>query len=433
MAIWFRFTLTFPQTMSISFRCLQVVFALNVLLTLGSCQPSDKLKTAGLDMNASKANSERWHPLDSTIERAIETDSIPGAVLLTARDGQVVLHRAYGESDPLTGKKMETSSLFRICSQSKAITSTAAMILWERGILKLDDPVSQYIPEFANLGLLDSVYADTSFSTLPNSTPMTIRHLLTHTNGIPYGEIGDPRFEKLYAHADVVDLFPRDGRSTLQNARKIGNTALLHVPGERWNYSLGLDIMVAVIEQASGRAYVEFVEEELFRPLGMFDTHFVVPEADHHRLTQVMEPLDSGQGWQAHAHPVYSTDYPVHREWPLCSGGAGLTSTAADFARFLQMHLDGGLGPNGRLLQSSTLDSMMADHAPGLLDGPWTQGLAFGVKNRGPGAGRFFWSGYFNTQYFADPNTREITVLMKQTYGLQGDPTAPAFGALLWN
>ena len=421
-----------PLFSSPSLRHLLPVFVLG-LVGLTGCQTPPPAHSNGLNMTRQPAQSGRWQALDSTLQVSVANGAIPGAVLLTARNGQVVLHRAYGEADPLTGRKMETSTLFRICSQSKAITATAAMLLWEQGLLDLDDPVSKYIPEFATLGLLDSVKAYTTFTTLPSNNPVTIRHLMTHTNGIPYGEIGDPRFEKLYARSDAVDLFPRDGRTTLQNAQKLAGLALIHTPGAEWNYSLGLDVLVAVMEVASGRSYAEFLQEELFRPLGMYDTHFVVPKADRDRLANVLEPADSAQGWKTHTHPSYSIDFPQHPEWPLCSGGAGLTSTAADYARFLQMHLDRGMGPHGRLLQEATIDTIMADQAPGLLDGPWQQGLAFGVKHSDPGVGRFFWSGYFNTQYFADPITREITVLMKQTYGLQDDPTSAPFGALLWN
>ena len=376
---------------------------------------------------------ERWQKLDGAIQAAVDADQIPGAVLLTAEKGEVVLHRAYGHADPLSEQPMMPNTLFRICSQSKAITATAAMICWEKGLLGLDDPVAQYIPAFAEIGVLDSLAADTSFSSIPTENVMTIRHLMTHTSGIPYGEIGDPRFEKLYTKYDVTDLFPRDERSTLENAERIGQLALAHEPGSKWTYSLGLDILVAVIEVATGQPYAEFVEAEIFEPLGMKDTHFVVPEEDRSRLSNVMG-LDEGRlSWQTHLHPSYSIDYPEHEEWPLCSGGAGLTSTASDYAKFLQMYLDRGAYGEGRILEEATVDSIMADQAPGLLSGPWRQGLAFGVKSAEPGTGRFFWSGYFNTQYYADPVKQEVVVLMKQTYGLQIDTTSTAFNALLWN
>ena len=376
----------------------------------------------------------KWQKLDDAIRAGVKAQEIPGAVLLIAKGGEVIMHRAYGQADPIAQKEMTPSTLFRICSQSKAITSTAAMICWEKGLLELDDPVSKYLPEFASIGILDSLYSDTAFSSIPTTTVLTVRHLMTHTSGIPYGEIGDPRFEKLYLKNDVVDLFPRDERTTLENAQKIGQLALAHDPGSKWTYSLGLDVLVAVIEVASGQPYSEFVTTELLNPLGMDDTHFTVPSSDRSRLANVVEP---GQGssdtWQLHQHSSYSVDYPIHDEWPLCSGGAGLTSTAADYATFLQMYLDRGKYDGGRILQEPTIDSIMSDQAPGLLADQWRQGLAFGVKNGARGEGRFFWSGYFNTQYYADPNTQELVVLMKQTFGLPSDTSSTAFNDLLWN
>ena len=397
---------------------LPLALSIGVIIFIAGCQ-------APLD--------ERWQMLDGAIKTAVETNQIPGAVLLTARDGEVILHRAYGFADPLTQSPMQPNTLFRICSQTKAITSTAALICWEKGLLEIDDPVAKYIPIFASTGILDSLMADTSFTSTPAENALTIRHLMTHTNGIPYGEIGDPRYEQLYAKHDVTDLFARDMRSTLENAEKIGQLALAHEPGSEWTYSLGLDVLVAVIEVASGQPYAEFVDTEIFEPLGMDDTHFVVPDSDQSRVANVMERTPDGSSWQTHEHPDYTIDYPMHAEWPLCSGGAGLTSSASDYATFLQMYLGRGAAKGVRVLKEATVDSVMSDQTPGLISGPWQQGLAFGVKSDAPGAGRFFWSGYFNTQYYADPVTQEVVVLMKQTFGLNTDTTSTAFNEILWN
>ena len=374
-----------------------------------------------------------WKDLDGAVEWAVEEGQIPGAVLLVMRDGEVAVHKAYGMADPVSAVPMEKDALFRICSQSKAITATAAMILWERGQLGLDDPVSNYLPEFAGIGVIDTLRTDTSFTAVSSTSEMTVRHLMTHTCGVSYGEIGDPRFEALYEAHDVLDLFPTDGRSTRDNVRNIASTCLIHPPGVQWNYSLGLDVLVAVIEVAAQQPYAAFLQSEILEPLGMNDTHFVLPMEKAKRLANVVEPAEDGFQWKRHEHPRYSIDYPLHPEWPLCSGGAGLTSSAKDYARFLQCYLDRGATPEGRLLQASTVDSVLADQAPGLLDGGWHQGLAFGVRNGGSSAGSFFWSGYFNTSFFAQPSTKTSVVLMKQTYGLKVDSTATAFASLLWN
>lgn len=376
-----------------------------------------------------------WQALDSTVADAVERDWIPGAVLLIAQDGKVKLHEAYGMADPLGGVPMRKDALFRICSQSKAITATAAMILWERGQLDLDAPVSDYLPAFEAIGILDSLRADSTFTTVPSRTPLTVRHLMTHTAGIPYGEIGDARFEQIYDHQDIVDLFPRDGRSTRDNADRLGGTCLAHEPGSKWTYGLGLDILVAVIEVASGESYAPFLQRELLDPLGMVDTHFIVPIEKAERLTKVVEPdqeKDAEAGnWRPHTNSRYDPMYPLRGDWPQCGGGAGMTSTAQDFMRFLQLYLDKGDSPGGRILNAATIDSIMVDQAPGLVDPSWHQGLAFGVIDLAGNPGAFFWSGYFNTFAFGHPGKGISVVLLKQTYGTSQDPTSAAVHALM--
>lgn len=147
----------------------------------------------------------------------------------------------------------------------------------------------------------------------------------------------------------------------------------------------------------------------------------------------VSEPGNQQGEWAAHKHPRYTTDYPLHPEWPLCSGGAGLTSTASDYAKFLQCYLDRGVADGTRLLAEATIDSAMSDQAPCLLEGGWHQGLVCGVRTSGDAAGSFFWSGYFNTTHYADPKTNTAVVLLKQTYDVRQDSSASAFAAMLWN
>ena len=400
---------------------------------LAGCQLLNTQNKAGLTLNLSATDLSTdsiWAPLEQAIEATLDSNAIPGAVLLLARNGEVIGHEAYGVSDPLTGERMDKDALFRICSQSKAIVSMSAMLLWERGAIGLDDPVSKYLPEFAGVGVLDTLLADTTAQYARPRSPLTVRHLMTHTSGIPYGEIGDERFEKLYAKYGVADLFPIDERSTRDNIALLAHTGLAHHPGEQWTYGLGLDVLVAVLEVASGLPYAEFLNTELLAPLGMDHTHFVVPENQRDALVGVFDK-DSDGDWQHHTHRLYTTEYPTREDWPLCSGGAGLTSTAMDYARFLQMVLDRGAIPGGRLLKASTIDTLLADHAPGLLEGGWHQGLTFGVQNEPKGQGRFFWGGYFNTQYFGDPATGELVLIMKQTYGISDDSSYSTFSEVL--
>ena len=211
---------------------------------LAGCQLPLAQNEAGLTLNLSATDLSMdsiWGPLSNSIEATVDSNAIPGAVLLVARDGKVIGHKAYGVSDPLTGKQMDKDALFRICSQSKAIVSMSAMILWERGAIELDDPVSKYLPEFAKIAVLDTLLADTTAQYSQPHSPLTIRHLMTHTSGIPYGEIGDERFEKLYAKYGVADLFPIDERSTRDNVSLLAQTGLAHQPGEQWTDWTGLD------------------------------------------------------------------------------------------------------------------------------------------------------------------------------------------------
>ena len=408
------------------------LYLLSIALVFHACQPGPEARV-GLNIEPvalDLSKDSTWSTLAAAIESDIDKGTIPGAVLLLARDGQLVGHQAFGFKDPLSEKPMDKDGLFRICSMTKAITATAAMILWERGQLGLDDPVSLYLPEFADIGVLDSLREDSTGVHLPSVRPITIRHLMTHTSGIPYGEIGEKRFAKLYAKFDVNDAFPSDKRSTRDNVSRLAQTGLLHQPGETWTYGLGLDVLVAVMEVASGQPYAEFLRTELLDPLGMDHTAFVLPPEHQADLVEVWEK-DSIGGWQKHEHHKYTTDYPLRSDWPMCAGGAGLTSSALDYARFLQMFLDKGGIPGGRLLEESTIDTLFADHAPGLIEDKmiennWHQGLAFGVMTE-PTNGGFWWGGYFNTQYFGNVLTGEVAVLLKQTQGIRNDNTSSVF------
>lgn len=376
--------------------------------------------------------TSKWHKADSIMRAAIDKEVVPGAVMLIAQNGTIQHYAAYGVADVRDGAAMEKDAVFRICSQSKALTATAAMILWERGLLGLDDAVEDYIPEFAQIAILDSLMADTTFTTIPRSNTLTVRHLLTHTSGIPYGEIGGPQFDMIYRQRGIVDLFTMDSITAESNAQKIAATALAHEPGERWMYGLGLDILVRVIEVAAAQDYDDFLYENLLEPLGMSDTHFYLPESIAGRLVPVFEP--DSTGWKIHEHALYDIDYPIAGSRSFFSGGAGLSSTAMDYAIFLQMYLNRGVYGDTRILQESTVDTIMANHAGDLLSsGDWHQGLAFGVstalgeQNGGSPAGTFFWGGYFNTTYGADPQSGTIGILMKQTYGVANDPTTSQF------
>jgi len=386
-------------------------------------------------------SAERLSRIDHLCETAVADGDVPGIVALVARRSHIVYHKAFGMADAAAGRRLKKDDIFRIASQTKAITATAVMILWEEGKFRLDDPISRFIPEFKGPQVLKSYNeADGSYTTEPARSEITIRHLLTHTSGIGYGVIdGDERFKKIYAKAGVVDLFTTEPVSIGESIRRLAKLPLHHHPGERFTYSEGLDVLGYMIELVSGMKFDEFLRKRLFDPLGMDDTWFYLPADKASRLVPVQTPKDGK--WVRFPVTFYDPDYPIKGARTFFSGGAGLSSTAQDYATFLQMYLNGGELGGRRILSRTTIDTINANQTGKLMGGENSDhyyGLAFGVLTPaataagGKGSpGTFDWGGYFNTSYFADPKEQLIGVLMKQTQGTTSDKTADMFRQLV--
>ncbi len=386
-------------------------------------------------------SSERLQKIGAMIQNNIDQQKIPGAVALIAKDGKIVYYKAFGNANA-EGEKLEKDDIFRIASQSKAITATAVMMLWEEGKFQLDDPISKYIPEFKDPQLLDTFNeADSSFTTKPAGKEITIRNLLTHTSGLGYGMIDpDEKFQKIYAKAGIVDAFTTTGATIEENEKKLAGLPLHFPPGEEWYYSEGLDVLGYFIEVISGKSFDRFLHERIFEPLNMNDTYFYLPDSKADRLVAVQEKKD-GQWQNFGKTPNYDPDYPIQGKKTFFSGGAGLSSTAMDYAKFLQMYLNGGIYNGHRLLSPLTVKMIMSNQTGELFGGPENYyGLAFGVVSKqgeakgGLGSeGTFDWGGYFNTQYFADPVTDVIGILMKQTQGQLDDQTGWKFRQMVFS
>jgi CubicO group peptidase (beta-lactamase class C family) len=386
-------------------------------------------------------SSERIARIDNICNLAVSKGDIPGVVALVARNGKIVLWKAYGMADNQAGRVLKRDDIFRIASQSKAITSTAVMMLWEEGKFQLDDPVSKYIPEFKNPQVLKTFqYSDTTFTTVPAKSEITIRHLLTHTSGIGYGVIdGDERIKMIYQKAGVTDLFTTEKITIAESVKKMAKLPLHHEPGEKFTYSEGLDVLGYFIEVVSGMPFDVFLQTRIFDPLGMNDTRFYLPAEKAGRLVAVQQKNKNGQ-WEKYPVTFYDPDYPVKGAKSFFSGGAGLSSTAKDYATFLQMYLNGGEYNGIRLLSRTTVESIMGNQIGNI----WGErpdkyfGLAFSVvtpqgQDKGGigSTGTFDWGGYFNTQYFADPEEKIIGVIMKQTQGTDSDNTGWMFRQLV--
>jgi len=385
-------------------------------------------------------STERIARIDAMCNEAIDKGEVPGIVALVARQGKIVLYKAYGKADNQSGRNLKRDDIFRIASQSKAITATAVMMLWEEGKFKLDDPISKYLPEFKNPKVLKSFqYKDTTFTTTPASGEITIRQLLSHTSGIGYGMIdGDERFKMIYQKAGVTDAFTSENITIAESVKKLAKLPLHHNPGEKFTYSEGLDVLGYLIEVVSGMSFDQYLRKHLFDPLGMNDTWFYLPSEKADRLVSVQQKNEKGE-WVRYPATFYDPDYPIKGAKSFFSGGAGLSSTAKDYAIFLQMYLNGGELNGVRILSRTTVQTILSNQTGDIYGGTEKFfGLAFSVitqkgeeKGGNSSAGTFEWGGYFNTQYFADPKEKIIGILMKQTQGNTNDNTGWKFRQLI--
>ena len=420
-----------------------LAFLLSVTLIISATAQTKSVKSTPPLSEASPQSvgmsEERLARIDNLLTGAIEKNQIPGAVALVARNGKIVYYKAFGMAENESRRSLKRDDIFRIASQTKAITSTAVMMLWEEGKFSLDDPISKYIPAFANARILESLNdADTTYVTKPANDQITIRHLLTHTSGIGYGVLDNEEFRKIYQKAGITDAFTVKPVTIGENIEKLAKLPLHFNPGEKYTYSEGLDVLGYFIEIISGQPLDEFFSERIFKPLGMNDTYFYLPDSKADRLVAVQTKKDDK--WIRYPKSIYyDPDYPITGAKTFFSGGAGLSSTAKDYATFLQMYLNNGELNGVRLLSRTTVQFIMANQIGDLWgDSGAYYGLAFGVINQegqdmgGRGStGTFDWGGYFNTQYFADPRENVIGILMKQTQDIGNDDTGSKFRLLV--
>jgi len=365
-------------------------------------------------------SSARLARIDSLIEPLIANGQIPGAVVFLARNGKVVLHKAYGYRDLGTRDPLRRDDIFRIASQSKAITSLAVMMLWEEGRFGLDDPIERYLPEFARPAVMTKFNpADSTWEAEPARRSITIRHLLTHSSGLDYAGIGSDEFKAIYSKAGVPSGIGNDRWTIGEKMRVLGKLPLRHQPGERFTYSLGLDVLGYFVEAISGLPFDRFLKTRIFDPLGMKDTWFYLPPDRASRLVT----LHDGESGKAvpRREEVFDGVHPDYPKRPgtYFSGGAGLSGTVEDYARFLQLFLNGGELDGVRLLSPKTVEMMMTDQLPTLSN---EYGLAFGLEtaandHQSPRSiGSFSWGGAFATTYWADPKEQLVALLYTNLY-----------------
>jgi CubicO group peptidase (beta-lactamase class C family) len=396
-------------------------FLLFAAAALAQDLPSAKPESVGL-------SSERLDRIATVVQRDIDDKRIAGAVTLVVRHGKVAWFKAQGMADREASKQMPTDAMFRICSMSKPITSVAVMMLYEEGKFLLDDPVSKYLPEFKNPKVLVKPATGEAY-TIPATKEITIRDLLRHTSGITYN--WNPDLGPIYEKANVASgLLQYDG-TIGDNVKRLGPLPLLFNPGERFEYSLGVDVLGRLVEVVSGKPFDEFLRTRIFEPLGMKDTYFFVPDNKVSRLATAYTYYDE-KGLQRFPDTpiregsfVYSADYPTRGPKKLFSGGAGLVSTAMDYARFCQMMLDDGKVGNTRLLSRKTIELMTHDQL-GKIGPDQGFGLGFGIEGvKGPlgelgSPGEYNWGGFFYTGFTVDPKEQMIVIFMAQLHPAGG-------------
>src|SRR5579864_6899901 len=393
------------------------------LSALAQDLPAAKPESVGL-------SSDRLERIATAVQRDVDDKRIAGAVTLVVRHGKVAWFKAQGMSDREAARAMPADAMFRICSMTKPITSVAVMMLYEEGKFLLDDPVSKYLPEFKNPKVLVKPTTGGTY-TIPATKEITIRDLLRHTSGITYQWNDDlgPTYEK----ADVASgLLQFDG-TIADNVRHLAALPLLFNPGDRFEYSLGVDVLGRLVEVVSGKPLDEFFLTPVFEPVAMKDTCFMPPDNKLDRLATAYTyypdqglnrfpdtPIREGSF-------VYSADYPSRGPKKLFSGGAGLVSTAMDYARFCQMMLDGGKVGNTRLLSRKTVELMTHDQL-GKIGPDQGFGLGFGVSGvKSPLAelgseGEYSWGGFFYTEFTVDPKEQMIVIFVAQLHP-RGDLT----------
>ncbi len=398
------------------------------LFVLTAC---DTVKTDfSLDFsNTDGFDGERLERIDTAINAEIAEGNIAGAVALIARDGDVVYHKSFGFADIESGKPMQTDSIFRIASMTKAITSVAVMILYERGYFQMNDSVSDFIPAFANPRVAVSYDENGAVTeTRPAAREIRIIDLLSHSSGISYGFIDQP-LQRSYIAAGVIDGVTAKSVMLADVMRALAGLPLLFDPGSRFAYGLNTDLLGYLVEVVSGKPLDRFFQEEVFTPLGMRDTHFYLPARKADRLVTLyafVDELRVSDGTEADIK-LDNPRYPVEGAKSYFSGGAGLSSTALDYGRFVTMLLNEGELDGQRVLSRKSVELMAAPRIDWDDDGDADFGLGFEVIND-IGAygelgtdGAYSWGGAFNTSYWIDPAERLVGVFMSQSRPTETD------------
>lgn len=353
----------------------------------------------------------RLDAVAADLQARIDEGKLSGAVVMVAQDGEVLMHEAMGYQNVEDQVPMSKDTIFRIFSMTKPVTGTALMMLWDEGKFQLDDPVEMHLPELAGMQVFVEQNEDGSWVTEPADHPMTVRELMSHTGGLVYTPpLSQGPVAEAYAKAGIMNL---TGATLAESMPALKDIPLSYQPGSQWVYSISVDVQGYMVERLSGMRFGEFLETRIFQPLGMVDTGFSVKPENAARLSRQYAPNNDGTLRRTDNRPgLANFDFLSPPKFE--SGGGGLTSTAADYMRFVQMHLGGGELNGVRILSEAAVTQMRANQLPEAVAniGQLYPGNVFGldfaiVENsdsyQGASEGTHWWWGIAGSWFWIDP------------------------------
>ncbi|TXK46092.1 serine hydrolase [Pontibacter qinzhouensis] len=386
-----------------------------------------------------KISAERLQHIDQLLQANIDSGWIKQATGLIVHNGKIIYNKSFNQAH--SGSKAAGSkTIFRIASQTKPITSVAAMQLVEAGKLSLHDPISKYLPEFADAVVLNQFNAtDSSYTTVPAKRPITIRDLLTHTAGIEYAGPGDSKLSAVYARAGLPSELVTDRaafKSKILN--KLATLPLAHQPGEKFTYGFSTDILGCIIEAVSGKTLDAYFSAYIFEPLGMDDTYFYLPVNKQAQLAEIQTENAQQLSIDWKYDSFIAVDFPK-ASGTFYAGGEGISTTTHDYAKFLQMLLNGGTYNGKRILSGKSVELMTQNQIGDLaLDGD-KFGLGFMVTTLhgkqhhfGLPEGAYTWGGFFGTNSWVDPKNQLISVLFLQQWPISHSEIHDKFKVLVY-
>ena len=398
------------------------VFVLTFALVFAGGLPTTAPEQAGL-------SKDRLNRINTVMREHIEAGRLAGASGLIARNGKVAFREAWGE--------MKFDTIVRMYSMTKAVTGVAAMMLYEEGRFSLNDPVSKYLPEFTKMTVAKESTDESGkriYFTVPAEHPITVRDLFRHTTGLDYAGPKDQNGDNAYKKLEMMSGAPQVPFDLAEAVKRLATAPLNDQPGTKFRYGYSIDVLGRLVEVVSGKKLDQFFEERIFRPLGMTDTAFFVPEEKWNRLAVLYAPKQGG-GIQRSMGPAQES---FKKKPALLLGGAGLTSTLDDYARFCMMLFNDGELDNVRILSRKSVELMRSDHLgdlprAGLVGEGYGFGLTFAV-NLGPGKsatvgsqGEYYWGGTAGTAFWIDPKEHMIGVFLIQVLPPTNIPAGEQF------